>query len=96
MIHPETGLAITTTGQHWYGQPPLALAETEKPLIHPETGLAITTTGQHWYGQPPLALAEEEEESGKGTQEPSYSAPPRKNEWEKNLNERRWFLEKRI
>ena len=35
LIHPETGLAITTTGQHsrdipeqhWYGQPPLALAE---------------------------------------------------------------------
>jgi len=26
LIHPETGLAITTTGQHWYGQPPLAMA----------------------------------------------------------------------
>ena len=44
---PETGLAITTTGQHWYGQEPLALLQTniEEPLIHPETGLAITTTG---------------------------------------------------
>ena len=56
LIHPETGLAITTTGQHWYGQQPLALAQA--PLIHPETGLAITTTGQHWYGQQPLALAQ--------------------------------------
>ena len=27
LIHPETGLAITTTGQHWYGQEPLALSE---------------------------------------------------------------------
>ena len=27
LIHPETKLAITTTGQHWYGQPPLAMAE---------------------------------------------------------------------
>merc|ERR1711998_179743 len=27
LIHPQTGLAITTTGQHWYGQPPLAMAE---------------------------------------------------------------------
>ena len=26
LIHPETGLAITTTGQHWYGQEPLALS----------------------------------------------------------------------
>ena len=50
MLHPDTGLAITTTGQHWYGQEPLALAQTKEPLIHPETGLAITTTGQHWYG----------------------------------------------
>ena len=50
LIHPETGLAITTTGQHWYGQEPLALAQSSEPLIHPETGLAITTTGQHWYG----------------------------------------------
>ena len=59
LIHPETGLAITTTGYHWYGQEPLALAQTktEEPLIHPETGLAITTTGYHWYGQEPLALA---------------------------------------
>ena len=57
LIHPQTGLAITTTGQHWYGQPPLAMAQMEKPLIHPQTGLAITTTGQHWYGQPPLAMA---------------------------------------
>ena len=35
LIHPETGLAITTTGQHWYGQPPLALAqdiETKKDV----------------------------------------------------------------
>ena len=30
MIHPQTGLAITTTGQHWYGQPPLAMAEEDK------------------------------------------------------------------
>ena len=29
LIHPETGLAITTTGQHWYGQPPLALAQED-------------------------------------------------------------------
>merc|ERR1712166_379756 len=29
LIHPQTGLAITTTGQHWYGQPPLAMAEEE-------------------------------------------------------------------
>tara|TARA_B110000285_G_C14744470_1_gene432307 strand:+ start:87 stop:467 length:381 start_codon:yes stop_codon:yes gene_type:complete len=29
LIHPQTGLAITTTGQHWYGQPPLAMAEDE-------------------------------------------------------------------
>ena len=27
LIHPQTGLAITTTGQHWYGQPPLEMAE---------------------------------------------------------------------
>ena len=59
LLHPETGLAITTTGLHWYGQPPLALAQESKPLLHPETGLAITTTGLHWYGQPPLALAQE-------------------------------------
>ena len=58
LIHPQTGLAITTTGQHWYGQPPLAMSEMEKPLIHPQTGLAITTTGQHWYGQPPLAMSQ--------------------------------------
>ena len=31
LIHPETGLAITTTGQHWYGQPPLALAQLSHP-----------------------------------------------------------------
>ena len=29
LIHPETGLAITTTGYHWYGQEPLALAQKE-------------------------------------------------------------------
>ena len=23
LIHPETGLAITTTGYHWYGQEPI-------------------------------------------------------------------------
>ena len=28
LIHPDTGLAITTTGYHWYGQEPLALAQT--------------------------------------------------------------------
>ena len=57
LIHPDTGLAITTTGYHWYGQEPLALAQTQDPLIHPDTGLAITTTGYHWYGQEPLALS---------------------------------------
>ena len=30
LIHPDTGLAITTTGYHWYGQEPLALAQTGK------------------------------------------------------------------
>jgi len=25
VVHPQTGLAITTTGKHWYGQEPLAL-----------------------------------------------------------------------
>ena len=30
LIHPQTGLAITTTGQHWYGQPPLAMAQDEE------------------------------------------------------------------
>jgi hypothetical protein len=29
LIHPDTGLAITTTGYHWYGQEPLALAQTK-------------------------------------------------------------------
>jgi hypothetical protein len=29
LIHPDTGLAITTTGYHWYGQEPLALAQTQ-------------------------------------------------------------------
>ena len=58
--HPNTGLAITTTGYHWYGQEPLAGfvqldADINKggypekfkegPLRHPDTGLAITTTG---------------------------------------------------
>ena len=81
LIHPQTGLAITTTGQHWYGQPPLAMAQMEKPLIHPQTGLAITTTGQHWYGQPPLAMAQDEDEqprkNGKSTlTTESYMAPP--------------------
>ena len=28
LVHPDTGLAITTTGQHWYGQPPLTMAQT--------------------------------------------------------------------
>ena len=56
LLHPDTGLAITTTGYHWYGQEPLALAQ--KPLLHPDTGLAITTTGYHWYGQEPLALSQ--------------------------------------
>ena len=31
LIHPQTGLAITTTGQHWYGQPPLAMAQDDEP-----------------------------------------------------------------
>ena len=26
ILHPDTGLAVTTTGFHWYGQEPLALA----------------------------------------------------------------------
>ena len=67
--HPDTGLAITTTGYHWYGQEPLtgfvqldaSIAGAgypekfkEGPLRHPDTGLAITTTGYHWYGQEPL------------------------------------------
>jgi len=30
LIHPQTGLAITTTGQHWYGQPPLAMAQDDE------------------------------------------------------------------
>ena len=30
LIHPDTGLAITTTGYHWYGQEPLALAQQEQ------------------------------------------------------------------
>ena len=33
LIHPQTGLAITTTGQHWYGQPPLAMSE-EEPKVN--------------------------------------------------------------
>ena len=68
--HPNTGLAITTTGYHWYGQEPLSgfvqldadISKggypekfSEGPLRHPNTGLAITTTGYHWYGQEPLA-----------------------------------------
>jgi hypothetical protein len=44
LIHPETGLAITTTGQHWYGQEPLAMAQlyddvknaTAAALVHKE------------------------------------------------------------
>ena len=66
MVHPDTGLAITTTGYHWYGQEPLALVQTEveEPLIHPDTGLAITTTGYHWYGQEPLALAQQKAVQG--------------------------------
>ena len=75
LIHPQTGLAITTTGQHWYGQPPLAMAELEKPLIHPQTGLAITTTGQHWYGQPPLAMAQKEEEENLNTAGNDFRGP---------------------
>ena len=27
LLHPDTGLAITTTGYHWYGQEPLALSQ---------------------------------------------------------------------
>ena len=30
LIHPDTGLAITTTGKHWYGQPPLAMEQTSR------------------------------------------------------------------
>ena len=36
LIHPQTGLAITTTGQHWYGQPPLAMSE-EEPKVNLNT-----------------------------------------------------------
>ena len=36
LIHPDTGLAITTTGYHWYGQEPLALAQTGFMPIAPE------------------------------------------------------------
>ena len=65
-LHPDTGLAITTTGYHWYGQEPLAIAQTEakteEPFLHPDTGLAITTTGYHWYGQEPLALVQTDAE----------------------------------
>ena len=43
LIHPETGLAITTTGQHWYGQPPLALAEP---------AAAATTPANNGYPEP--------------------------------------------
>ena len=32
LIHPQTGLAITTTGQHWYGQPPLAMSQVP-PIV---------------------------------------------------------------
>ena len=34
LIHPDTGLAITTSGQHWYGQPPLAMAQDEKENLN--------------------------------------------------------------
>ena len=27
ILHPDTGLAVTTSGYHWYGQEPLALAQ---------------------------------------------------------------------
>ena len=40
LIHPDTGLAITTTGHHWYGQEPLALAQQrsrEDPPAFPNT-----------------------------------------------------------
>ena len=30
LIHPQTGLAITTSGQHWYGQPPLAMSQDDE------------------------------------------------------------------
>ena len=33
LLHPDTGLAITTTGHHWYGQEPLALAQFEPTRI---------------------------------------------------------------
>ena len=36
LIHPDTGLAITTTGYHWYGQEPLALAQTGFMPLAPE------------------------------------------------------------
>ena len=41
LIHPQTGLAITTTGQHWYGQPPLAMAE-EEPAAPDATAAPVT------------------------------------------------------
>ena len=33
-LHPDTGLAITTTGHHWYGQPNIHLAQTEQRRGH--------------------------------------------------------------
>ena len=56
LIHPETGLAITTTGQHWYGQPPLALAQAA-PAGYPEPEKVhtldpkIARTHTTFYGQ---------------------------------------------
>ena len=39
LIHPQTGLAITTTGQHWYGQPPLAMAERSDERTDKDVGV---------------------------------------------------------
>ena len=43
LIHPQTGLAITTTGQHWYGQPPLAMTETQGAPIEPVDNTCTNT-----------------------------------------------------
>ena len=53
LIHPETGLAITTTGQHWYGQPPLALAQEEpaapaKDAAAPAAPAALPAAAAAW------------------------------------------------
>ena len=50
LIHPQTGLAITTTGQHWYGQPPLAMAQDEDEQPRKNGKSTLTTES---YMAPP-------------------------------------------